>query len=207
VVSFLGLGLVLFGPPRAGWAAPKADAWTPERVRAFVLNVEREMEKLQKQQYEADSPSLAGSCRGYAIGAAIKKSVAMSRIQALMTGKAAACYVGSYLGCEAGEWIGASQGESLGPEEKPFTLSKVTIIEQSPERVVADVNEAAFELVENGVLMDEDPWRPAKDVSWATDKSRYTITRGKDGRWRIADRKPSFAWTCSTALDDDGAGK
>src|SRR5262249_34935018 len=134
----------------------------------------------------------------------IKKSVAMPRIQALVTGKALDCYVVTYLGCDEGTWIGSSGALGMNVKEKPYTLSKVTIVDQTAERVVADVDEHTWELVDKGVLHEQDTWRrmTKADIKWRSDRSRYTISRGEDGVWRISDRKPQFRWLCASSPDE-----
>jgi len=142
-----------------------------------------------------------GMCQGAEVHGGIKKSVAMPRIQAMVTGKALTCYVASYLGCSDGDWIVASS--RVVNVRGPFTRAKVTIIEQTAERVVADVAEVPVEdlayltarVVEGD---DDDEGRPYTDAEVAAVKhrSRYTITRGSDGVWRISDRVPSFKWIC-----------
>jgi hypothetical protein len=69
------------------------------------------------------------------------------------------------------------------------------------------VTELTFEAISsNGVAtlyLGEDLSRPYtdKEIAKITDSSRYTITRGKDGVWRISDRKPSFKWFCESITD------
>jgi hypothetical protein len=204
--SFVGFALILFGAMRAPRATPETKIWTSDRVRAFVLRVESEMDKLIDEQVAGRNPHLDGTCVGYVIDHAIKKSVALPRVAGMITGKVLACYVASYLGCDAGAWIASSEGLSLVVKRKPFTLSKVTILEQTPDRVVADVVEADLGVLQKGVRVDRFTLRPlmADEVGelGTTGKSRYTITRGKDGTWRISDRKPSFEWLCESTPED-----
>jgi hypothetical protein len=91
---------------------------------------------------------------------------------------------------------------------KPFTHSKVTIIEQTAERVVADVTETTYPQYSScgnycaGVPLSghgDGVVRPFTDAEVAAVKtsSRFTITLGTDGQWRITDRKPSFEWACT----------
>lgn len=208
MASFFGTAVVLFAGLRAPLAAPKADSWTPERVRDFVLKVEREMDKLAQSAGGDEYPPLAGSCWGMRPHFAIKKSVAFPRIRALIEPEAGRCYWLTYLGCSVGDWIERPLGNFLGPLRKPFKRSKVTIIEQTADRVVADVTEISFEdysadgdaesyLGEDHVV----PYTQA-EVAALKDSSRYTITRGQDGVWRISDRKPSFPWVCKNYEDE-----
>ena len=196
-VALVCLASMLVGPAHASLAAP--DQWTPDRVRAFVLRAEGEMLHLAVEQLKA-RPSFKGTCHGFDVYVAVKKSVAMPRIQAMVTGKVLSCYVASYLGCSQGDSIARSN--HLIMIRRPFTRAKVTIIEQTADRVVADVTEASTDdlafLIAQVVEGDSDESRPytEAEVAAVKDSSRYTITRGSDGVWRISDRKPSFKWIC-----------
>jgi hypothetical protein len=207
-----GCALVLLGAARPPLAAPKTDpkaeAWTPDRVRRFVIGVERLMERLYQEQEDVEHPDLAGHCRGYSMGAAIRRSAALSRMRPFIGDKVIKCYLATYLGCDAGDWIGRPEASEVGPELQAFKRSRVTIIEQTPDRVVADVTEISPEAIFGGdaaEYMGEDDLRPYSDAEVAAiqDASRYTITRGKGGLWQITDRKPSFKWSCDGGLDHD----
>jgi hypothetical protein len=188
--------------------ASVSDAWTPTRVRSFVLEVEREMQTLERLQAPHDGrenlvpATVTGTCRGEPITEGIEVAVAIPRIERFVSGKVLPCYVATYLGCTYGRWIARSFSSFYGPDMKPFTRSKVTIIEQTPDRVVADVVEAAMEAVTNGVIGEWDDEiskyvEPTdEELNVYKDVSRYTITRGSDGVWRISDRKPPFKWEC-----------
>src|SRR5262249_52249533 len=110
-----------------------ADSWTPERVRTFVLQVEREMNNLMEEQGKTAAPP-PGICHGAEVVRAFKKSEALRRVRSLITGKAVDCYVTTYLGCSNGDWIGRSFASEYGPEMVPYTLSKVTIVTQTTDR-------------------------------------------------------------------------
>ena len=210
IASFAAFGLVLLASVQAPLAAPEAETWTPDLVRAWVLGVDTLMYKLYDRQDRTEHPSLPGACKGYAMESAIKRSEALSFMRPVIGGKALDCYVATFLGCRTGAWFGRPRSSDIDSVLRPFKRSKVTIIEQSTDRVVADLTEISYENFYDGdakEYLGEDDVRPLTDAELAefTDKSRYTITRGKDGHWRITDRKPSFAWTCSTALDDNRA--
>jgi hypothetical protein len=197
------------GPVAARPTSTKAVApgpWTPARVRTFVLRAEAEMEKLQSLQFpegwDRRAPLDVGTCHENPIAGVIGKSFALPRLQAVLSASALGCYTATYLGCTVGAWIGRSIDSEYGPGTKPFTRSKVTIVEQTPNRVVADVVEADSEEVFDGVIAE---WNdrigklvPYTDEELAQYKevSRYTITLGADGVWRISDRKPPFEWEC-----------
>lgn len=159
--------------------------WTSDRVLDFVLGVEREMDKLADLQFRPQGKSLP-------LEEACGKpsSAVIPRLKAMFGDKARTCYADTYLRCSS-EWA----------ITVPFTLSKVTIVEQTPSKVVADVVEASIEDIRDGVAIEGDGdggRRPLteQEVSGYKDTSRYTITRGKDGVWRISDRKPPFKWDC-----------
>jgi hypothetical protein len=195
------------GSSAAARALPaKSGEWTPERVRAFVLHVESEMERLQELQVLEDrqgKPSVDGTCHDEPVTDVLKASFVLPRVRGFVTGKALPCYVATYLGCTFGAWIGRSFSSVYMPGNRPFPRSKVTIVEQRADRVVADVVEAAVEEVTNGVIGEWDDaiskYVEHSDelLSQYKEVSRYTITRGTDGVWRISDRKPPFKWECS----------
>ena len=208
MTSLAAIALMQFASGRPPVAAPKTDTWTPDRVRAFVLKVEREMEALQRIEGESKIPHMDGPCWGRSADLGIKKSVALPRVLAYLDGPVAACYVRTYLGCDYFEgWIARPLGNFLGPLRTPFKRSKVTIVEQTAIRVVADVTEISFEDDFDGeakVYQGEDcvvPYTEA-EIAAVKDSSRYTITLYKDGIWRISDRKPSFPWVCKNWLHE-----
>ncbi len=118
------------------------------------------------------------------------------------TGGALACYLGNYLGCFDGEWLASRCPTRYRPAGLPFKRSKVTIVEQTADRVVAEVGEVVYTEVFQGVPMvsqgEDELSRPFTDAEIAAvkDWSRYTIVKGKDGVWRISDRKTSYGWFC-----------
>jgi hypothetical protein len=198
---------------RAPQAAAGNDAWTPEGVRRFVLAVDRQMGQLYAERVRPAAGPLPGLCRGSAMTHAIERSRVVSRTAGFLVGPIQACYVATYLGCDAGPWIGVPRPSLVGPARRPFTRSKVTIVEQTRDRVVADVTEIRSEDFYDGEarvwIEDQDAARPYTDaeVDAVKDASRYTIVRGKDGRWRISDRKPGFAWVCAGASNPAPDGR
>jgi hypothetical protein len=204
--SFAAAGLALFVSTRAPLAEPKPTEWTPDRVLKFVSAIDHGMELLYVQQDEREHPRLTGTCRGFPVEGAVERARVVSLLSPVIGGKALNCYIATYLGCDVKGWIARPMASVVGAALKPFNRSKVTIVEQTPDRVVADVTELPYEEVWEGVAtvyLGEDEHRPYTDAEIAaiTDKSRYTLTRGKDGHWRITDRKPSFKWICDGALD------
>lgn len=201
------------GPSRSADATAPAQrtpgsatpSWTADQVRDFVLGVERELTKLQKLEFQSKPKPLPtnGTCDGEPLEWVIQTSVVMPRLKAMIGGKALPCYVTTYLGCAFGAWIGRGVASQWGPLTLPFTLSKVTIVEQTPAKVVADVVEAPIESIYDGVAKESDGdghTRPSteEEMSGYTTTSRYTITRGKDGVWRVTDRKPPYPWQCES---------
>jgi len=175
------IAFVLLASTHSPLAATKADVWTPQRVRTFVVKVEREMEKLGLAVAESHLPPQSAAFESW-----INKSVA-PRIRARLEGEALVSYSDAYL-------VGH------GAEFRPFNRSKVTIIEQTADRVVAEVTEIYVENEFDGeakCCMGDDHLVPFTEAEIAAvkDSSRYTITRGKDGVWRISDRKPTFRST------------
>jgi hypothetical protein len=207
MISFLG-GALLLASTRAPLAAPKAEMSTTDFVRGYVLGIHHLMEKLSLRQHTDEHPEVAGNCKGYPIGPAIKRSVALSYMRKVIGGKALNCYLATYLGCNAGEWVGRPTASAVYPNAQPFKRSKVTIIEDTRDRIVADVTELSSEELFDDVPTDmssEDEPHPftEAEIDAITIKSRYTITRGKDGHWRITDRKPNFKWVCDASLDKE----
>lgn len=190
--------------PAPGTPTPKM---TPERVRDLVLLLEREMDALVDRELRTYPTHLSGArtCHGTPVDNVIKKADATRSVRSLLQEPALSCYLTTYLGCDLGTWLGIdiSPDGRFPVEYKPFSLSKVTIVEQTSDRVTADVQEISFEDVDNGVAgnwTDEEP-RPytSKDLEkWKLKTSRYTISKGADGVWRISDRKPPFAWECKS---------
>jgi hypothetical protein len=174
----VAIAFVQLASSRSPLAAPKADVWTPQRVRTFVVKVEREMEKLALAVGESHLPRRSAAFESW-----FNKSVA-PRMLACLEGEALVSYSHAYLG-------------GRGAEFRPFNRSKVTIIEQTADRVVADVTEIYVENEFDGeakCCMGDDHLVPFTEAEIAAvkDSSRYTIARGKDGVWRISDRKPTF---------------
>jgi hypothetical protein len=206
VAGVVCIMLMLSGSPRAPLAAPQAGDWTPDMVRRFVLGIDRLMDHLYVDQDGSDHPDLVGNCRGYPVGPAMKRSEVLSRMHGFVGGRALNCYLATYLGCNVGGWIGRPVASEVGPKRKPFKKSKVTIIEQTRDRVIADVTEIPTDDFWDGdakIYLGEDDVQPYTDAEIAEikDTSRYTITRVNDWMWQISDRKPSFEWSCSGALD------
>jgi hypothetical protein len=184
------------GNGQAPGPAP-GNAWTPDQVRAFLFKVEDVTDDLIWHQINSFHP-MAGTCEGSSITYAIKKSEVISQLGGLVSGDALRCYMRTYLGCDIGGRLAmVSHGMPSA-----FTRSKVTIIEQTADRLVADVAESYYAKTNGHVAMaidsEDTDARPYTDAEVAAVKefSRYTFTRGKDGVWRISHRTPSVGWLC-----------
>ena len=180
-------------PPAAIPAAP----WTPERVRDFVLGVHLSIEKvIDELTRKRDRANIIGECYGgESAGALAKAADILPLLEKQITGPALPCYLASYFGCTIGEWIGRAGIAKVGPGFVPFTRSRVTIVEQTPERVVADVIEADLNSVIDGEINRAEI--SEKIEASLKEKSRYTLSRDSSGTWRISDRRPSFEdWEC-----------
>jgi hypothetical protein len=114
-------------------------------------------------------------------------------LETRFTGQALRGYLATFLGCRLGDSI-ASAGLSINPPVAlTFQEAKAAIIEQTPDRVVAEVGEAEFNMIKKGKLDPDEADGKAEFLH----KSRYTLTRDANDVWRISDRVPSFKeWEC-----------
>ena len=174
---------------------PSPPAWTPERVRQFVVDTEKLAfglrDKLLEKHMNAQSTGECYDDSAFPIGLATE---IVPVLETRLTGQALRCYVASYFGCRLGDWI-ASAGVSRdgGPRRVSFYEARSTILEQTPDRIVAEVGEAPSDDVDHGKLSP----RKEDGKSEFNDKSRYTLIRDEKGVWRISDRIPSFKeWEC-----------
>jgi hypothetical protein len=204
--AFVALASTTVGAPLR--AAPRpADPWTPERVLRFVLDLETQLQTLVELEFagyeEKRNRASTGECHGAPALPLITASYALSRVRNFATGKALTCYVATYLGCQVGKWIVQSSAmQQIPPPSVPFKQSKVTIVEQTANRVVADVQEASVEDVHHDILGDWDdatsrviPFTE-EQLAKVSALSRYTFIRSADRGWRISDRKPPHPWEC-----------
>ena len=85
MASLLAFGIL---PPRAVQTPQlPSGPWTPARVLTFVLHAESEMGKLQFKLTENMHNNAPGTCGGMPLNVAIRKSEAMPRIEAVVTGR------------------------------------------------------------------------------------------------------------------------
>jgi hypothetical protein len=180
-------------PPQARAASTHPPAWTPERVREFVVDTEQLVYKLRSKQLEKHGGAQAkGECYGEAAYPLGQISEIVPALETRLTGHALRCYLASYFGCRMGDSV-ASAGISLdGPRAVSFNESRTTILEQTADRIVAQMSEAPSDMVLLGKLTKEADGKTEHKHS-----SRYTLTRDAKGVWRISDRIPSFKeWEC-----------
>jgi len=165
-------------------------AWTADQIRGFVVRTDTQMQEI----YGAEdwlSPDPSATCHGDPIARAIEKPRVLALMRSFVSAKLTDCYIATFLGCQAGDWVGAGFSSSVGPGQRPFSLSKVVIVEQTADRVVADVTEASSDSVDDAGVLLAESGDPEPDASWVKSSSRYTIARERDGVWRISDRKSS----------------
>jgi hypothetical protein len=167
--------------------ASPSDRWSPERVRGFLLGIQglidADIERARKTYKGSDE---IGECYGESAIRYLKTAEVLPRLQTRLTGRALDCYVASYYGCQIGEWLAVAGVASNGPSHIVYPKSPVKVIQQSADRVVADVTEANYEALAQGSVGRRDQ-----------SHSRYTLTRDSQGVWRVSDRVPAFEqWEC-----------
>jgi hypothetical protein len=180
-------------------AAAPEPTWTPARLRTFVLETTALADRAVKQAYEHfDESQIAGECWGGPAPRLVKAGAVVPLLAERLEGRALRCYLASYFGCRIGDWLARAGVAQFGPGGVPFNRSKVAIVQQTPDRLVADIVEAeATEVLSNGELDKDKVGEKNGDDADSKFKSRYTLSRGADGKWRISDRVPSFeSWEC-----------
>jgi hypothetical protein len=157
-------------------------------MRAFLLEIQDLIDAdIARAAKQFDGSKEIGKCYGEtAVLRRLKVSEVMPRLEARLSGRALDCYVASYYGCRVGDWFGSAGVSSYGPSHVIYRKSPVKIVEQTPDRVIADVTEANYEALAQGSI-------DRRDQS----HSRYTLTRDGKGVWRVIDRVPAFEqWEC-----------
>jgi hypothetical protein len=195
MATLLALSLCLGYAPRA--RAKKAAPLTADEVRALLIEADDALERYTGElmlRVNNDTPSTL--CYGRMLA---KKWGRLSEVRAVVskyaTGPALQCYLASYFGCTIDEWVWRSGIAEDGVEFLPYEGSAVAIIEQTPDRVVADVFEASRYSLNSRHQVSREI-HPDGILPEVKTKSRYTLTRDATGRWRIFDRKPNFEWEC-----------
>lgn len=221
LLAVVGLAALAGGGPIAAWAGAakpsgftraSAAPWRPDEVRSFLLGAEAAIrrqtaELLKAKRVRKESARSMGTCFGESpVYWFASRGAVNAILNPHVSGAAFQCYVSSYFGCTLGDQVAQVGVSFVGPARVPFHRSKVTILEQTRDRVVADVVEADAEVVDDdGVLYKQEPdeLEPGEvfspeytesELATLTDKSRYTITRSTDGVWRISDRRPNWKW-------------
>ena len=172
--------------PDAAPAAP-ADRWSSERVRDFLLGIQKLIdEDIVRARKTYKGSDEIGECYGEAAVRYLKAAEVLPRLQTRLAGRALDCYVASYYGCRIGEWLAVAGVASNGPSHVVYPKSSVKIVQQSADRVIADVTEANYEALAQGSVGRGDQ-----------SHSRYTFSRDAGGVWRVSDRVPAFdQWEC-----------
>jgi hypothetical protein len=201
LVLGFGLGICLTAP---AWAKPAAapttpapgKPWTEATVRAFLLELQRTIDSLVSAGHEGAESRVLGKCYGEGAIASIKAAAVRPPIEARVGGNALPCYLASYFGCQIGDRFALAGVANSGIGNQPYDKSKVTIVEQTADRVLADVVEVSATALTDGAL---DYGRGASD-SEPTVTTRYELTRDPKAAkaiWRVTDRKVTFKdWEC-----------
>ena len=181
-------------PSAPASAAAAGVTWTPQKLLEFVIETDKLLLAKRGERSRAHrDPKAIGECYGepaYDQGGAAE---VLSVLEGRLTGRALKCYQATYFGCRLGDRI-ALAGLSIGrPVALAFIEGQVRIVEQTADRVVADVPEVEYNASIDGKL-DKDQVGDRRDFGI---KSRYTLTRDAHGVWRISDRVPSYPeWEC-----------
>ena len=172
---------------------------TAAAVRSLLFELHRSIFVLQRKghsdAYRAMAETAAGgTCYGGPAKPFMKAADVLPTLQARVTGKALPCFVASYFGCRLGDWLAEAGPAAEGLAYSTYDKSKVTIVEQAPNRVVADVVES-----DSGDLTDGkiDYGRVGGFGSENLVTTRYELTRDPQGKWLVSDRKVTFKeWEC-----------
>jgi hypothetical protein len=205
--------LVLAAAPRAVPASPQASSTskpagpasagakplTAKAVRALLLDLHRSLFLLQRKGHSEANRAMAGAvppgtCYGGPARPFMKAADVLPTLEARVTGKALPCFVASYFGCRLGDWLAEAEVADEALAYSTYDKSKVTIVEQRPDRVVAEVVES-----ESGDLSDGkiDYGRVGGFGSENLVTNRYELTRDSKGKWLVSDRKVAFkGWEC-----------
>jgi hypothetical protein len=185
----LAIVLLIFagGSPAANasvGSAPKP--LTPAEILRFLIKTEddvRWFRHLLEQSRKPAERRVLGTCfGGRQAWYLAKREEVLRGLGAWVTGPAVQCYVATYFGCSIGDDIGiAGLAMPGGPLREPWDGSKVTIIEQTRDRIVAEVTESS---------------EPDGDPADTAHHSRFTLVRDAAGTWRIWDRQVTQEWEC-----------
>jgi hypothetical protein len=163
--------------------APKP--WTEADVARFLAKTEDDIRLLRHRLEYAPrrDKRVLGTCfEGRKARFLVRKDDLVRSLGAWITGPALQCYVASYFGCTIGDDVGvAGLANFDGPLLQAYDGSKVIIVEQTRDRIVAEVAEASD---------------PEQDLTDMRSHSRFTLVRDAAGVWRIWDRQTTQEWEC-----------
>jgi hypothetical protein len=182
-------------PAKGAPGRPASIKWTPQTLRKFLVETTLMVRNAVTAAYKKYDPDqIAGTCYdGQQATKLVRASEIVPSLSERLEGKALQCYLASYFGCRVGEWLARAGVAQTGPAAVPFTRSKVKIISQTPDRVVAELTEAETAEVRSDGTLGEDATGPGDESL----KSKYTLVRDGKGVWRISLREPSFDdWEC-----------
>lgn len=196
IALLLGLPAPAGARARPEERAPAA-AWTTERVRDFVLETHQLIDREVRRAYKSfDGRKAMGKCYGEPAKGLIKTAAVLPVLETRIQGKALQCYVASYFGCRVGEWLAVAGVALRGPSHLPYAESTVTLIEQTADKVIAEVTEISSDVLKAGVL-DKSKIPAGQDLKDLNVQTRYILLRDARGAWRIADREPAAGdWEC-----------
>jgi hypothetical protein len=172
-------------------------AWTADRVRGFVLETHQLMDRQVRNAYKTfDGRKAMGQCYGEPAKGLVKTAVVLPALEPRLQGKALQCYLSSYFGCRVGDWLAVAGVALRGPSHAPHADSAVKLIEQTTEKVVAEITEVSTDLLRAGVL-DKSRIPAGQNIKDFNVQTRYILARDAKGAWRIAEREPASGdWEC-----------
>jgi hypothetical protein len=109
---------------------------------------------LGKQLEKHMNAQAAGECYGdsaFPVGLATE---IVPVLETRLTGQALRCYLASYFGCRLGDSIASAGVSRAGIPAASFLEAKTAILEQTPDRIVAEVGEAEFNMVNTDGHLD-----------------------------------------------------
>jgi hypothetical protein len=172
-------------------------AWTAERVLSFVRETHELIDREVRRAYKSfDGRRSMGQCYGEPAKGLIKAAAVLPVLETRIQGKALQCYVASYFGCRVGDWLAVAGVALRGPSHLPTADAPVKLIEQTADRVVAEVTELSSDVLKAGAL-DKSKIPAGQSLETFQVQTRYTFARGPRNTWRIADREPAAGdWEC-----------
>jgi hypothetical protein len=184
---------------KASGAPASGKPLTAAAVRTLLFDLHRALFLLQRKGHSEKYQALAkgvppGTCYGGPATPFMKAADVLPTLEARVTGKALSCFVASYFGCRLGDWLAEAGVAAEGVAYSTYDKSKVTIVEQGPNRAVADVVES-----DSGDLTDGkiDYGRVGGFGQESLVTTRYELTRSPQGKWLVSARNVTFKeWEC-----------